>query len=176
MSTASDNLSAGLANLCESVRTVTPDPAVAIQLLIQLASFYPAVDVTGTAALCRRIALISLCRASAEFAPSSYQEAINLRAQIAELLDAEITVAADAGNDQTYQALRTLRQQVTADLSTKAGSLPNIITVNTAAPMPVLTLAWKLYADSTRADDLIARNNTTPNPNFMPVAFEALAS
>jgi len=41
--------------------------------------------------------------------------------------------------------------------------------------MPALAIAYRLYADATRADDLIARVDP-PNPNFMPTRFEALSS
>jgi prophage DNA circulation protein len=175
MSTASDNLAAGLAALAEAVRAAAIDPAVQIRLLIDLADYSPVSDPTGTAAVCRRMALISLCRASAAYQPSSYQDAITLRTEMAALLDAEITAAADSGQAETYQAFRALRLQVTNDLTTKAGSLPQVVTETLAAALPALAVAYRLYGDATRADDLIARADP-PNPNFMPASFEALAS
>jgi len=175
VTTASDNLVTGLAALAESIRAAAIDPAVQIRLLVDLADYAPASDPTGTAAVCRRMALISLCRACANYLPSSYQDAVLLRQRMADLLDAEITAAADAGQSQTYQAFRALRLQVTADLTTKAGTLPQVVTETLPASLPALAVAYRLYGDATRADDLIARADPS-NPNFMPPVFEALAS
>jgi prophage DNA circulation protein len=175
MSAASDNLSAELVTLAESIRSAATDPAVQIRLLIELADFFPATDPTFTGASCRRAALTSLCRASSNYAPSSYQDAVQKRATIVALLDAEIIVAADSGATATYDAFRALRLQVSNDLTTKAGSLPSVTTITVPASMPALVLAYTLFADATRSDDLVARANPA-DPNFMPTVFEALAS
>lgn len=172
---ASDNLATGLATVAEAIRTASNDPAVQIRLLTALAAFSPASDPTGTAALCRRMALISLCRAVSNYVPSSFQDAMTLRSRIASLLDAEILAAADAGQSATWQAFRTLRQQVTAYLTTEGGDLPAVVQETLPAPLPALVVAYRLYADATRADDLIARVDP-PDPNFMPISFEALNS
>jgi prophage DNA circulation protein len=175
MSTASDNLASGLAAVAEAIRTASNDPAVQIRLLTALADFSPASDPTGTAALCRRVALISLCRAVSNYVPSSFQDAMTLRSRIASLLDAEILAAADVGQSTTVQAFRTLRQQVSAYLTTEGGALPAVVRETLPGPLPALAVAYRLYADATRADDLIARVDP-PNPNFMPISFEALNS
>jgi len=175
LTTAAANLFAGLVTLTEAIRATATDPAVQIRLLTELATYSPAEDPTYTAAACRRAALISLCRASSNYAPSSYQDAVSMRAQITSLLDSEIIIAADQGATATYNAFRALRFQVSNDLTTKAGSLPSIVVVTSPAPMPALVMAYRLYADASRADDLVARANPA-DPNFMPVSFEALAS
>ena len=43
-----------------------------------------------------------------------------------------------------------------------------------AASLPALTLAYQIYGDTTRADDLIARADPS-HPALMPLAFVALA-
>lgn len=175
MSTASDNLATGLAAVAEAIRAASNDPAVQIRLLTALAAFTPTSDPTGTAAICRRMALISLCRAVSNYVPSSFQDAMTLRANVASLLDAEILAAADTGQSSTWQAFRSLRQQVTAYLTSEGGSLPSVVQETLPAPLPALAIAYRLYADATRADDLIARVDPS-NPNFMPTRFEALNS
>lgn len=188
MSTASDNLIAGLADLCEALRVAAINPADQVRLLISLADFYPvpttstapigqtiaAVEI-ATAAACRRCALVSLARACAAYQPTSFDDAVALRSKVAALLDAEILVAADAEDDNVYMALRELRTAVVTDLTARGADLPNLITVTTKAPVSSLTLAYRLYGDSTRADDITARADPI-NPAFLPLTMSLLAS
>ena len=61
------------------------------------------------------------------------------------------------------------------DLLTTLGALlPRLVTITTPAPMPALALAYALYGDTTRVDDLIARADP-PHPAWMPTAFKALS-
>lgn len=131
--------------------------------------------VSAVAALCRRSALAAIAQACADWQPTSSQEAEALRLQVAELLDAEALVAADSGDDATWQALRTLRVQVTQDLSERASRLPDQITITRNACLPALTLGQQVYADATRAPDLIMRADPI-HPAFMPTSFEALSA
>ena len=110
----------------------------------------------ATAALCRRAALVSLARACADFAPTSYDDAVEIRDDVADALDAESQVAADAGDVDTYLALRALRTAVVDDLTTRGAQLPRLATFTRAASLPALTLAYQIYGDTTRADDLVA--------------------
>jgi prophage DNA circulation protein len=169
------NLFAGLCALAESIRAAATDPAVQIRLLTELADYYPASDPTLTAAMCRRAALISLCRASSNYQPTSYQDAISKRAAIVGLLNAEAVSCADEGSTTTYLAFKALTAQVAADLTTKAGTLATVTTISLPTTFPALAVAYRLYADASRADDLITRVDM-PNPSFMPPTFEALAS
>jgi prophage DNA circulation protein len=129
----------------------------------------------ATAALCRRTALGSLANACAAYQPTSSNDAQALQAAVAPLFDAEITIAADAGQDATYLALRAMRTAVVKDLIVRGASLPALRVVTSAEPQPALTLAYRLYLDATRADDLIARADPI-HPAFMPLSFSALAS
>ena len=81
-----------------------------------------------------------------------------------------------AGNqteDDVYASLRVLRASVVSTLTQSAGGLPSLVTVTTATPMPALALAQRLYADGTRADELVDRARPK-HPAFMPTSFEAL--
>jgi prophage DNA circulation protein len=181
MTTATDNgLAAAVQALTEGLRTACASPADAIRLLSQLAAWQPdaialpTVNAQAAAALDaalgqlgRRAALASLAQACADWQPSSYDEAAMMGRAVGALFDAEITVAGDGGQDATYAA-------VLADLSTRGGQLAHLVTVAPPAPLPSLAIAYRLYRDASRSDDLIARVDP-PHPGFMPLSFEALA-
>jgi prophage DNA circulation protein len=169
------NLFTALCALAETVRAAATDPGVQIRLLIELADQFPAEDPTQTAAMCRRAALISLSLASSNYQPTSYQDAISKRSTIVGLLGAEAQACADAGSAQSYLAFKALAAQVAVDLTTKAGTLATVVEVTLPKSFPVLAVAFRLYGDATRADDLMARAMVV-EPSFMPTAFEALSS
>lgn len=89
------------------------------------------------AAACRRVALVSLARASASYQPSSYDDAAALRVSVGAALDTEITEAGDAGEDASYLALKALRSAVVRYLTVRGASLPSVVTVVLGAPMPL---------------------------------------
>jgi len=130
---------------------------------------------TAVAALCRRAALTSLARACADYTPTSSDDALGVCVLVVDLFDAEIQVAADAADDASYQALRQLRTSVVSDLVTRAAQLPSLVLVQTPVPMPALALAYRLYRDATRADDLTARSGAQ-HPAFLPVEFKVLSA
>lgn len=129
----------------------------------------------ATAALIQRTALISLAGATSAYQPTSYQDAIAMVDLVAPLFDAAALAAADVGDTASYLALNALRAAVVADLLARGAQLPQLITVTTPLPLPSLTLAYELYADATRSDDLIQRADPIA-PLFMPTNFQALAS
>jgi prophage DNA circulation protein len=185
---ATASLVAGLQAVTEAVRTACADPAQAITLLAQLANYAPT-SLTGSdaigaamtaveknvAAVCRRAALTSLARATAVYLPSSYQDAVALRNKVAGLIETEMLIAGGVPDYPMYVSLRALRVAVIEDLTARGGDLARVNTVTTSVPMPALTLAYRLYGDASRYDDLVARTNPV-SPLFMPTSFEALSS
>lgn len=172
----------------ESLREAVSDPGTQLSVLLPLTVYSPdssqttapigaaiSTLISAVSALCRRAALASIAQACADWQPTSSQEAEALRLQVAELLDAEALTAADAGDDATWQALRALRVQVTQDLSERASRLPDQITITRNACLPALVLGQQVYADATRAPDLIMRADPV-HPAFMPTSFEALSA
>ncbi len=163
-------------------------PADQLRLLSVLAGYAPAVTSntapigaaittieTRFAALVRRTACAALATAVAGYQPTSYDDAMTQLQGVTALLDAESISAADAGDTDSYLALRALRAAVSDDLLTRGAQLPTLMTVTTPVPMPSLTLAYELYGDATRSDDLIARADPIA-PLFMPTSFQALSS
>jgi prophage DNA circulation protein len=173
--------------LAEAVRAGANNPADQVRILVVLQNFTPVIQPgegigaaiataqAATAALCRLSALISLAYACAAYQPTSSNDAQSLMALATGFLDAAITVAGDAEQDATYQAMRALRTAVVMDLTVRGANLPALITVTSNEPQPALTLAYRLYLDATRADDLVTRANPVA-PMFMPLSFLALSS
>jgi prophage DNA circulation protein len=91
------------------------------------------------------------------------------------LIDNEISIAGDEGDDADYNAFCALRTTVVADLQARGGKLAALETFTIQGNMPALYLAERLYGDASRADQLITQIGMV-NPLFAPVSFEALAS
>lgn len=177
-----------IAALVEATRTTMTDPADQVRVLLNLAGF-PFTDSAGGAgigadiatvrdamsATCRRMALVSLARASSAYQPVSYEDAQNVLDLITAALDVEITAAGDAGEDATYGALRTLRNAVVTDLTTRGATLPQVVTATFALPLPTLVLGQMLYRDATRADEIAAEAGM-PHPAFAPLSLQVLAA
>ncbi len=182
-----DAFVAAIMALTEALRASINDPGDQIKLLSVLAGFNPPPPTNSApigaaiallwqqeAAICRRAALISLARASAEYLPLSSGDATSVRTNICALFDAEITMAADNGDSQSYAALRTLRTAVARDLSTRGSNLPALTTFTYQAPMPALVVAHDIYRDASRAREVVIRVDP-PMSLFMPLQFQALS-
>jgi prophage DNA circulation protein len=187
MSTSADFALSAQA-LAAAVFASAIDPADALRMLSTLADFSPAMTTStapigksiatlqaATGDLFRRSAVIAMARASSNYQPSSYDDAANVRSFVCELLDAEIAVAGDQGEDQTFNALRALRAAVADDLTQRGASLAKIMTVHTGEPMPAPVLAQRLYRDPLRTDELIAAADS-PHPAFLAPTFLTLST
>lgn len=168
--TAASDFTEAVRALTAALRQALP-VADAIRLLPALAA---QAGPTITGALCRRIAVVEACRASASYQPASYDEAAALRAMLCELLDVEIIRAGDEGEDATWRALRRLLAAVVRDLTARGASLAPLVEVRQRRSLPSLVLANRLYQDAEREAELVARVDPR-SPLFMPMAFTALA-
>lgn len=159
---------AGL-TLARALAASVADPGDQVRLMIELADSVP--DNPFGHAL-RRMALTQAALGSAAYQPTSYDDAQALRGIVCAALDAEIGVAGDSGDDEVYTAFRALRIAVALDLRARGDQLPRLRTV-TVPVLPAEVLAYRLYGDATRADDLIARADPA-NPLFMPTEMVVL--
>ncbi|HDR9510661.1 TPA: hypothetical protein QDC03_005836 [Burkholderia cepacia] len=91
------------------------------------------------------------------------------------LIDSEIEVAGNQGEDQTYEALRSLRAAIIQDLNKRGAGLSSIKTFDMKGGLPSLVLGQRLYRDAGRADELVTQANPV-HPAFMPLSFRALSS
>jgi prophage DNA circulation protein len=126
-------------------------------------------------ALFRRAQVIAAANLTADYQPSSAADAAQVRTMVASALQAEIDSAGDSGDDAVYTALKALRAAVVEDLNTRAAQLPTLMTVRTQAPVPSLVLAYRLYGDASRSDELIAEAAPV-HPAFMPTIIKVLSS
>ncbi|KWN77058.1 DNA circularization protein [Burkholderia stagnalis] len=174
--------------LVSALAASASSPADAIRLLSSLIQFNPT-QVVGSsqiavaqqtmqgacADLFRRATVAQIAISSSTYQPSSADDASSMRDSVAALIDSEIQVAADQGEDAVYMSLRTLRQSVVADLDARGSGLAAITTFSFGTTLPALGLANRIYRDSTRSDELVAQANPI-HPAFMPTQFNALSS
>lgn len=114
-------------------------------------------------ALMRRAQLAQAATAVAEMPLPVYEEAIELRADLAAALDAEAMAASDAA----YPALADLRVKVHKDIAARSRDSARLDTVTPAEPMPALALAYDLYEDAGRDAEVVERNRIR-HPGFVP--------
>lgn len=83
-------------------------------------------------------------------------------------LTAKIDAAAEATpDDAVYAALIDLKAAVVAHIAAEAVSRPNTRSVTPPAITSSLTLAYELYGDATRSEEIVERNDI-PHPGFIP--------
>jgi prophage DNA circulation protein len=105
---------------------------------------------------------------------ASRPDGMRARGALAARFEVELYNCDGAANADLYVAIETLRGRVIDWLAQTITTLAPVVAVETAASMPSLALAWRLYADPSRADELVARNGVR-DPAFMPRQIEALA-
>lgn len=176
------------ASVVQAVSAAAQNPSDGMRLLSQLATPVTVVA-TGSSVIAtamatvqgalgdmlRRSAVVAVAQAATAYQPSSYDGAIAVMQQVTALLDAEILIAGDQGEDDVYESLWSLRATVVQDLMARGADLAAIATFTFKANLPALVLAQRLYADPTRTAELITQVNPI-HPLFMPTTFQALAS
>jgi hypothetical protein len=94
------------------------------------------------------------------------------------VFQAAVSVAQDWALDNhlsaQYQALIGLGAAVARDLQSRAAPLPRLTTYSFPRGTSSLVLAYRLYGDANRADELRAENGTI-HPAFMPSTGSALS-
>ncbi|UXZ62690.1 hypothetical protein NUJ28_08280 [Burkholderia multivorans] len=171
-----------------ALRATAADPADGIRMLMNLASYTPSpvfgtstisqamqTMQSSTAALLRRSAQAGLARAVASWQPTSFDDAQTMMKTVTQQFDAEIEIAADAGDDSSYGALRQVRNAIVEDLQARGGGLATLSTFEFNGNLPALVIAHRIYGDASRADQLVQQVQPV-NPLFMPASFDALSS
>jgi len=80
--------------------------------------------------------------------------------------DKAIDYCALKGDDKSYLAMRDSKAAFLADIKARAPDLSQTLTLTQLEPIPSLVLAWELYADISREQEIIKRNNIV-NPLFV---------
>lgn len=120
----------------------------------------------------RQIALGAYCQAVSMATLTSRSKAIQLRADIVEAIDREIEACCFF--EDVVLALTQIRDNTVKYITEAIINAVPVIEITAPASMPAIYWAHRLYADPTRADEIIARNSIV-DPAFTPTVFEALA-
>ena len=105
---------------------------------------------------------------------TSSGDALGAMAVFQTAMEAAQDWAADNHLPALYQALLSLGAAVARDLTTRAAPLPKLTTYSFARGTSSLALAYRIYGDANRADELRAENKIN-HPAFMPAAGTALS-
>ncbi|MBB4863355.1 prophage DNA circulation protein [Pseudomonas nitritireducens] len=183
-----DQFTAAAQSSVETLAASIPDPGTAISLLGEIASYSPSKPTSSsavgvgqsvaqgaTSALIRRYAIAAMTRAVSTYAPNSNDEAMSTLRYVTAIIDAEILVAGNNGDDDSYSSLRDLRKGVVATLTSTGATLPQLQEFTFRAPMSSLAMASRLYGDASREDELVEQADPI-HPAFMPVTVKALSS
>lgn len=182
VSTTESDYASAVGDLVAALSAACADPADGIRLLTQLMSFAPAgvgAETPSGRAVSNTFILaatIELARAAASYNPSSYEDAFALLARITAAIDAALNVASAAGQDDLYEALRTLRVAVVDDLRARGATLIHVRTFDVPVALPALALAQRFYRDPSRAEELVGAAARCISPLFMPTQIQALAA
>ena len=76
------------------------------------------------------------------------------------------TVRTDA-DDAVHRSVATLRTALAQHVRQAAGDLPDVVAAAPAAVLPGLVVAYDIYEDVARAEEIAARNHL-PRPGFVP--------
>jgi prophage DNA circulation protein len=105
----------------------------------------------------------------------SRQDVDVMKAQISDPFNASIEIAADEMDQETFQALTALYGTTVKHLVSTARPLPRMLRYQFAEAMTTLTLAYRLYADASRADE-VRDENKIVHPAFCPLTGAALSA
>lgn len=106
----------------------------------------------------------------------NYDEAIRVLREISDAFRRLEEMAADSGEDDVFIALINLRAALTRYISAAAVNLNPMVTyrVISITPANSLTLAWRLYQDSGRDEEVVSRTGAR-SPPFLPMQGRVLA-
>ncbi|MFH7422767.1 hypothetical protein RA276_29720, partial [Pseudomonas syringae pv. tagetis] len=85
------------------------------------------------------------------YQPTSANDAAAMVQRLVSLIDAEATIAADAGDRETYSALAAALGAVVRDLRARGANLAQVRTFRSPRATPALVLAQRWYRDPSRA-------------------------
>ena len=120
----------------------------------------------------RMMALVSYAQAASAVDYTNRSDAIQARADIAELFGQEI----QRTDDEVVTALLvSARDYAVRAVSEQIATLVPVVTIEAGVSLPALYWAGRLYDDATRSQQISERNDVRA-PAFMPQVFEALLS
>lgn len=112
-------------------------------------------NAAAVVSLVRQYALAGYTRAALENRWETRQDAELARARALEAIDVE----AETSDDDAYGALVALRSSLTASLPPEDQDLPDLVRLRLVGDTTTLAIAYRLYDDVARDDEIRARNN-----------------
>lgn len=112
-------------------------------------------NAAATISLARQAAIAGFARTVVDVAWKTRQDAERARAQAIEAIDRE----AESADDFAYGALVQLRASLTAALPPSDEDLPDLVTLRPIGDTSTLAIAYRLYDDAGRDDEIRVRNN-----------------
>lgn len=124
-----------------------------------------AVNRAALTTLVQDAVLIEQAKCSAAMTFESYDDAVAIRDALISGLETRMSTA----DDEVYRAFDSLRTAIVADIAARGLYLERLTTLTLPTSLPALALAWRLYGDATRDEELIARNSRLIcHPGFVP--------
>ena len=176
-STVAADIAAAAQALAAAVMASAIDPRDGVRLLSALTGIsldQSSIIMASLNNLFRRSAVIAQVRASINCQPSSSTDATLIRDSITSLLDVEIGIAGDTGDDDVFASMRQLRSDVIKDMNGKGALLPGLQTVTFGASLPASVIALRLYRDAGREAEIVSETGA-PHPAFQPRGMRLLA-
>lgn len=175
------DLGGAVSGLITSFRLLAAAPRSALSELRALIGFAPSAEpwaptparraqVANGAAIGRLVTLTAAAEAvaaTADITFDSYDDAVAVRDDLADRIDAAAFALADAGDDAGYEALTALRLTMVRDVTQRGGSLARLFSYAPVATEPALVTAQRLYGDAARAQEIVDRNRVS-HPGFLP--------
>lgn len=93
----------------------------------------------------------------------SYEEALAARNAFLKNIDA---LTDDTTDDDEYSALQTIRTEIANAVPGRDSDAPHIVKLQLKQPIPALVLAYNLYEDASRDQEIVDRNKQS-NPGFI---------
>lgn len=117
----------------------------------------------GVTDLVRRAAMAEACRAAAAASYTSHEEALTTRDDVLEVLD----VVEETAPDEVLLELEGLRRELVGAVPPEDGRLPRVDYYKPASMLPALVIAYTLYDDTDRMQEIVDRNHLA-HPGFVP--------
>lgn len=181
----------GVGDLCDAIRDLgreaDPDQveslvSAALPLLAGVvpATSSPAVtlasDFARAAVACIEAALLAeVAVAVTERTYSDRPSAQAAAGRLSALAEDSLERVAEYGGEDIWRAAADAVRQALDYLGRGVLDLKPVVLVEAMRSFPSTVLAWRLYGDPERAEELVSRNGCS-TPLFMPTSFEALAS
>lgn len=107
-----------------------------------------------------------------QYTPQGYDDAVSVMRKTRTVTEAVLLLLADAGDDDSHDALNAQYTQFVTHWQTNYLSQQDVMKVTSRSPQPSLALANRLYQDAARADELV-QTASPVHPAFMPLSFTA---